>query len=310
MDKYVGKVKINYDCYCGRDLYSDGAVEDMLLEIAENNNEESLNSVIAKTKDWAVLYHFSHIRQNILGPIDITKDMNVLEIGSGCGAITGALADRAKSVTCIELSEKRSLINANRNREHDNIEIRLGNFQDVEKGLTDKYDIITLIGVFEYGENYIDSDRPYEEFLSIISSHLSENGQIVIAIENKYGLKYWAGCQEDHFGGFFEGIEGYPRTKGVRTFALSELKDFIMSAGCEIRDVFFPYPDYKLPRVIFSRDYLPKPGELKLNIENYDRDRLVLFDENKVYSEIIKDGMFEHYSNSYLITVSKCNEVK
>lgn len=310
MDKFVGNVKLNYDCYSGKDLYSDGAVEETLLNIAKNNDEESLNSVIAKREDWAVLYHFSHVRQNIIEPVEITKDMKVLEIGSGCGAITGALAKKAKDVTCIELSEKRSFINANRNRKFGNIEIRLGNFQDVEKNLKDKYDIITLIGVFEYGENYIDGDRPYEQFLKIISSHLSENGKIVIAIENKYGLKYWAGCQEDHFGGFFEGIEGYSKTKGVRTFSIDELENIIEKSGCEIENVYYPYPDYKLPRVIYSRDYLPKVGELKLNIENYDRERVLLFDENKVYNEIIRDGKFEQYSNSYLLIVSKSNEVK
>ena len=305
MEKFVGNVKMNYDCYGGSDLYSDGAIEDILLVIAKNNTEETLNSVIAKKKDWAVLYHFSHIRHNIMDPIDITNDMKVLEIGSGCGAITGALAKKAKHVTCIELSEKRSLINANRNRNYSNIEIRLGNFEDIEKTLTEKYDVITLIGVFEYGENYIDSDRPYEKFLSIIAEHLNDDGIIVMAIENKYGLKYFSGCQEDHFGGYFEGIEGYPHTKGVKTFSLQELKKIANEAGCEVRDVYYPYPDYKLPRVIYSEEFSPQVGELHLNMENYDRDRMMLFDESKVYDQIIKDGLFEHYSNSYLLTIKK-----
>ena len=33
MQEYIGKVKMNYDAYCGEDLYSDGDVEDELLEI-------------------------------------------------------------------------------------------------------------------------------------------------------------------------------------------------------------------------------------------------------------------------------------
>ena len=36
----------------------------------------------------------------------------------------------------------------------------MGNFQEIEPALTEKYDYITLIGVFEYGENYIQSDTP------------------------------------------------------------------------------------------------------------------------------------------------------
>lgn len=61
--------------------------------------------------------------------------------------------------------------------------------------------------------------KPYENFLTIIGKHLNENGKIIIAIENKLGLKYWAGCQEDHVGKYFEGIEDYPITNGVKTFS-------------------------------------------------------------------------------------------
>ena len=45
---------------------------------------------------------------------------------------------------------KRSLINAYRHQEADNITIKVGNFQEVEQHLEQKYDVITLIGVFEY----------------------------------------------------------------------------------------------------------------------------------------------------------------
>ena len=96
-------------------------------------------------------------------------------------------------MTCIELSKKRSTINAYRNQMCDNVEILVGNFQDVEKELG-QFDYITLIGVFEYGQSYIGGEKPFVEFLNILKKHLKSNGRIVIAIENKYGLKYFAGC--------------------------------------------------------------------------------------------------------------------
>ena len=61
--------------------------------------------------------------------------------------------------------------------------------------------------MFEYGEAYIQSETPYVDFLKIISRHLKPDGKIVLAIENRLGLKYWAGCTEDHFGTLFEGLE-------------------------------------------------------------------------------------------------------
>lgn len=225
MNEKIGNLTLNYKHYSGVDLYSDGEVEDELLGIVKNHEEKEYNKIIARSNKWAIMYHLSHLRANIVEWLPITKQDTILEIGSGCGAITGTLASKAKKVTCIELSEKRSLINAYRNKEKDNIEIWLGNFEESEKDIVEKYDYITLIGVFEYGEKYISTEKPYENFLTIIGKHLNENGKIIIAIENKLGLKYWAGCQEDHVGKYFEGIEDYPITNGVKTFSKKELEE-------------------------------------------------------------------------------------
>ena len=150
MEDIIGNVVINYDNYPGEDFYCDGEVEDELLEIVKNHSENEFNKIIASRMKWPILYHLSDIRQNIISWIPFNKEDDILEIGAGCGAITGTLATQAKSVTCIELSKKRSLINAYRNRERNGINILVGNFEDIEKTLTKQYDYITLIGVYEY----------------------------------------------------------------------------------------------------------------------------------------------------------------
>lgn len=301
MEEKIGKVTLDLTWYPGEDLYSDGPVEEELLEIARTYKEEELNQVIAERNSWAVLYHFSHIRQNILEWLPIEKEHKVLEIGSGCGAITGALARKAKEVTCIELSKMRSTINAYRNQEYDNVKILVGNFQDIEKNLEETYDYITLIGVFEYSEGYIGTKEPYVEMIRRISRHLAPGGKLVIAIENRLGLKYWAGCTEDHVGTYFEGIEGYPNTSGVKTFSRKELLDTIQAAGDFRTTFYYPYPDYKFPMSIYSDAYLPKKGELRDNFCNYDRVRMQLFQEPKVYDTLVDAGMFPEFSNSFLV---------
>lgn len=305
MNEKIGNVLLDYRYYPGEDLYSDGEVEDELLDIVQNNTEEEFNKIIEERNNWPIIYHLSHLRANIIEWVPISKQQTVLEIGSGCGAITGTLADKAKKVTCIDLSKKRSLINACRNKNKNNIEILVGNFEYIEKDIVEKYDYITLIGVFEYGEAYISSEKPYENFLKIISKHLKENGKIIIAIENKLGLKYWAGCKEDHVGRYFESIEGYPNTHGVKTFSKKELEGIIQSSGFDNYKFYYPYPDYKLPNSIYSDDYLPKKGELNNNMRNFDAERMILFDESKAYDSIIREDIFDIYSNSYLVMLEK-----
>ncbi len=302
MCETIGGVKLDYSLYPGEDLYSDGSVEDTLLQMVQQHEEAEFDRLILENKDWAVLYHLSKARENIINWLPLTKEDTVLEIGAGCGAVTGALADMAKKVTCVELSKKRSLINATRNRHRNNIEIKVGNFQDVEQTLTKSYDCITLIGVLEYAESYIqNTENAYLSFLQTVRKHLSKNGTLAVAIENQFGLKYWAGCKEDHTGAYFEGLEGYTKSSGVKTFSKPTLLELCQMAGFSSCRWYYPYPDYKLPTKLYSDECLPQKGELTNNIRNYDNDRLTLFDESSVFDELIDSGMFPFFSNSFML---------
>lgn len=300
----IGNVVLNLNYYSGEDLYSEGANEDELLNIVKNYRDNEYEHVIEGSRSWSVMYHLSHIRENIVFWLPLWDTQTVLEIGSGCGAITGCLSRKAKKVTCIELSKKRSTINAYRNRESDNVEIIVGNFKDIEPEIEEKYDFVTLIGVLEYADEYIGGEDAFTDMLKRAASHLKENGKLFIAIENKYGLKYFAGCKEDHTGRYFNGIEGYTTGEKVRTFSRNSLIRMLDNVGLK-GEFFYPYPDYKLPHTIYSDRYLPDKGELNTNIRNFDADRLVTFDEEKVFDALIEDGMFADFSNSFAIIASE-----
>ncbi len=302
-NEYIGKVCLDLSMYSGRDLYSDGAVEDELLELVKNNEESAFPELIEKHLSWPVFYHLSAQRTNIVEWLSL-EGKKVLEVGSGCGAITGMLARKAKEVTCVELSKKRSMINAYRHKDRDNIVIHVGNFQDIEDTLDRDYDYIMLIGVLEYADSYIGGSAPQEQFLKCLKGHLKEDGCIAVAIENRYGLKYFAGASEDHTGRYFDGIENYPERKGVRTFGIEGLRKTAKKAGFDKISEYYPYPDYKFTSMIFSPERLPEKGELKTNICNYDRERMLIFDEAKAYDGICEDGSFRTFSNSYLLLLN------
>jgi SAM-dependent methyltransferase len=351
----IGKVRLDYEKYSGKDLYCDGAVEDELLDIVKNNVPGEYGKIIEERKSWPILYHLSSLRENIVDWIPMSggradsgkgKDVGgagashspsdggslrqektdstnggkgrrihgtgakVLEVGSGCGAITGALARRAGTVTCVELSKKRSQINAYRNKCCDNVTIHVGNFKDIEPALPMDYDYIFLIGVFEYARSYMEGDTPYEDFLKILLKHLAPEGRILIAIENRYGLKYFAGCKEDHLGTYFSGIENYEAGGGVRTFSREGLEGIFLRCGVEEWHFYYPYPDYKFMTALYSDEYQPKKGELCTNLRNFDRDRMLLFDEKHAFDGLVEDGLFPVFANSYLAVVGKGFDTK
>lgn len=297
----IGSVTLDLSKYSGKDMYCDGDVEDRLLEIARDHSKVEFEKIIDESKSWPILYHLSPLRENIVDWIPIRKDMKILEVGAGCGAITGSLAERAGHVDCIDLSLKRSRINAYRHMDCDNIDLHVGNFTDIEPELGADYDYIMLIGVFEYGQAYIGGKDPYARFLKLLKKHLSPEGRIVIAIENRFGLKYWAGCREDHIGTYFGGIEGYADDSVVKTFSADTLKSIAAKCGFSMINMYYPYPDYKFMTDLYSDKRLPHRGELIDNIRNFDADRLDLFDEGKVYDSLIDENRFSDFSNSYLM---------
>ena len=296
----IGKVTLDYSKYPGEDFYCDGEIEDEILRIVRDMSEVEYGRVIEERASWPILYHLSPLRENIVEWIPMSKESKVLEVGSGCGAITGALARKAGSVTCVDLSKKRSLINAYRHSQCDNVTIHVGNFKDIEPGLPRDYDYICLIGVFEYGKSYIGGNTPYADFLRILMPHLKEGGRIIIAIENKYGMKYFAGCKEDHLGTYFSGIENYEAGGGVRTFSRRGLERIFRDCGVQEYHFYYPYPDYKFMTTLYSDAYQPGRGELTNNLRNFDRDRMLLFSEKAAFDGVVEDGLFSVFANSYV----------
>lgn len=300
----IGNVILDYAKYSGEDLYSDGKIEDIILEACKRRKEEEL---LLHSTDWPVLYHLSSIRENIIEWFPMDKDTDVLEIGAGCGGITGVLSEKANSVTCIELSERRSYINAYRHREKDNIRILLGNFQDIEPGLG-KYDCVTLIGVLEYSMLYIKCGNPFLEMLKIAKKHLKSNGKLFLAIENKMGLKYWNGAPEDHTDRLFSGLNDYIDNEKVRTFSKNEIEELLGKAGYKKKDFYFPSPDYKLPGAIYSDNYLPRPGDVRTYKKEYAGLRVYNFYEDIVSDQLCADGVFTYMSNSFVVIAGNDTE--
>lgn len=292
---------LNLKYYKGEDLYSDGDIEDELLKMVTENDD--FTNILENDDRWPILYHLSPIRENLLEWYNYKEGASILEIGAGCGAVTGAFCKKMDRVVCIELSKRRSLINANRNGKYGNLEILVGNFEDI--AIDEKFDYVSLIGVLEYSPLYINSENPFEDMLKKAQSMLKDDGKLIIAIENKMGLKYMAGATEDHTGKVFDGINGYIGVRHVRTLSKRQLEKILNNAGYRDLEFYYPFPDYKLPTVVYSEDMLPKPGELRNNTNVYDRERFLTFDEDAAYDQLCEDGNIEYFANSFLVFASK-----
>lgn len=289
--------KLNLNFYSGEDFYSDGDIENELLEIVKSGKD--VEEVLANDNRWPVLYHLSPIRQNIINWYPFKKETSLLEIGGGCGAITGVLCKSVADVKVVELSKRRATINLERHKAYQNLEIIVGNLNDIQ--FEQKFDYITLIGVLEYAGSFTKTDKPYRDFLKKIKTYLKDNGKLLIAIENRYGLKYFAGAKEDHTGIEFDSITGYIGNESVRTFGKRELEDLLHAAGFGKLNFYYPHPDYKMPFEIYSDDFLPQASTVLTSSSNYDQERFDLFNESIAYSGIIDNSIYAFFANSFFV---------
>ena len=218
MTENCGKVQIDRSRYQAEPVFGEAVPDKMMLEDIKHYGKDSLQEVIKERKSYNYLFYLSELRKNIIEWYPFSGQAEVLAVGADTGMLTDALAQKAAHVTCVETSETRAEMNAAWNAEKDNVRIILGNYPEVEDKLG-SYDYITLIGEWKYARSYYEnSEDAYRTFLLELLKHLKTGGELLLATENKMGMKYWAGCQDDYYGGYYRGIEDYPGEDNVRTF--------------------------------------------------------------------------------------------
>lgn len=287
----------NTDYYKGTDQYSDGDIEERILEIVRAGKSPDETG----DRSFPVLYHLSPVRENILSWYPFRENANVLEIGAGPGAITGLLCRKCAQVTSVELSHRRALINYERHKDLENLTIMAGNLNDMQ--FPGKFDYVVLNGVFEYAGSFTQGDDPYGTFLERCRSYLKEDGILLIAIENRLGLKYFAGAPEDHTDNYMEGLKDYPDNSDVHTFSRHEWELLCERCHLPYRRFYYPWPDYKFPGEIFTDASLSADGFAR-NAWNFNARRLELFSEQQMAQSLCAEGVMDRFMNSFLIEAS------
>ena len=277
---------------------ADAEVLSEICEVIRTTSKADYGKIIEQKATYPWIYHLAEVRSNIVEWLPINREDAVLEVNAECGALSETLLEKADSLTYItDTNLQREIVELRLKKNVPDYEKKdvtgyTGKFADIERKLG-KYNVIILCGVIGYASQMLaeKADDPYRS--------------IVMADGNILGLKYLAGCQEDHYGGYFNGIHDYAGCEGYRTFTRKEYQKIFTEAGLPELQFYYPYPDYKFPSVIYSDEYLPKEGELNDNRRNIDRDRYMFFNELSAYNTLIAEGLFQEFSNSFLLIASE-----
>lgn len=167
-----------------------------------------------------------------------------------------------------------------------------------------KFDYIIAIETLEK------QDTP-KKYLDCWRSLLKPDGTLLLGMNNRLGIRYFCGDRDPYTGRNFDGIEGYRRFYSKeedrfqgRCYSRLELEDMLSGSGFGCARFYSVLPDLRYPSLLYSEDYLPKealPGRL-LPVYNYPE--AVFLEEEYLYIDFIRNGMFHEMANAYLIECS------
>lgn len=296
--------------------YSDGdEVEQRLARLISSTTDRSVLSDELKQHitDWPSLYHLSSSRANILRPFQQRlAGAQVLEIGAGCGAITRYLGECGAQVLALEGSQRRAGIARTRTHDLPGVEVLSESFEKFR--CSAQFDVVTLIGVLEYANQFVPSANPMLAMLERARALLKPDGLLLIAIENQLGLKYWAGAPEDHLGIPMYGIEGRYRANQPQTLGHRKLASLLTAAGFAHSDFLSALPDYKLPVSIVTADGMNSPDfdAAALASQSAHRDpqlpKQLAFSPELAWPVVMSNGLGLDLANSFLIAASVSGE--
>lgn len=233
--------------------YSDGdKSENYILETINNASDLSVDSeeLSEFIVDWPSTYHLSSVRSNLLRPFQHwMKGKRILEIGCGCGAISRYLGENAAEVVSVEGSYRRASIARSRCRDLSNVTVICAPSDTLPD--LGEFDAVLLIGVLEYARVFI-GENGEQHLLQACKARLKNDGKLFVAIENKLGIKYFAGAREDHVNIPMFGINNSYDEQSVVTFGRKELLNVLKEAGFKDTLEYIPLPDYKLPCAVVT----------------------------------------------------------
>ena len=277
------KVKLDYYKEA-EDLKQIGEEYEEVLQRVENCANEDFSKTLDNKARIKNVLALSDVRENILNWYGFKKDSTILELNANYGEITGLLCKNAKKVVSIESSKRYADIIEKRHKNKENLELIIGNYENIE--LQEKFDYIVIIGMLENLGQAIEYSK----------KHLKEDGTILLAVNNQFGVKAWITMNET------------ANVINNNSLAISREKLENILKGMNYK-YYYPLPDYKLPNIIYTDKNMPTTSNIYRDLTYKDEN--VNFKEVDAYYQIISNNRedFKRFANSFLLEISN-KEVK
>lgn len=167
-----------------------------------------------------------------------------------------------------------------------------------------RYDYIVGIDIIE------ECQKPVE-LLKACHKMLKSSGRIVLGTENRYAIKYICGDRDPYTNHSFDGMENYRRLSDAdrnliagRCYSMAELKLMLSQAGFENDKFYSVMPSLQETQLVYAEGYEPVEELAMRYFPLYNYPDSVFLEEQYLYTDLIKNGMFHKMANAYIIECS------
>ena len=167
------------------------------------------------------------------------------------------------------------------------------------KTIQKKYNFVVLIGCFEK----LNTELEIVELLQTAQNCLTNDGKILLVMQNKFGMKYWTGEKISEKASPYESLVQH--TENI--LSLPKIKTILNNLQLKYK-FYYPLPDYKITNVIYTDEFMPDDESIDSRILTFcNNDEILNFSEREAYKQLIKEDkkLFPFFSNSYFIEISK-----
>lgn len=238
--------------------------------MAENTTAVSCDELVKEFSKGALVWYNFKPDCDILYLYNDKEDAAVKEFLQQKGTVT--------LCSCIELAEAKLEVN--------------------------RYDYIVGIDVIEECQNPA-------ELLKACHKMLKSSGRIVLGTENRYAIKYICGDRDPYTNHSFDGMENYRRLSDAdrnliagRCYSMAELKLMLSQAGFENDKFYSVMPSLQETQLVYAEGYEPVEELAMRYFPLYNYPDSVFLEEQYLYTDLIKNGMFHKMANAYIIECS------
>ena len=167
--------------------------------------------------------------------------------------------------------------------------------------------------IYDYivGIDVIEESRCPQNLLDICHQLLKTDGRLIIGVENRYAIKYICGDRDPYTNHNFDGIENYRRLSDAdwdsiagRCYSMSELKLMLSQAGFDNDKFYSVMPSLQETQLVYAEGYEPVEELAMRYFPLYNYPDSVFLEEQYLYTDLIKNGMFHKMANAYIIECS------